>query len=910
VAISTDLLLSVYQSRTAVRAGTAALGSGARKTVPTAPWEATAKAPPVSDLVKSVLAGRKFIQPDSVQLDLPGANPADYKALFGLYQGLNALNALAERANAKGVGTTELAQLERRFAAGMKETDAFLDTLELEQLRLIRGEPMTTAKTATGVKRDRAEYVTGMVHAGRMDEAAPALAGDVRFSVDVRKPSGTIVSVPIDLAEMGSETRSFGNLINHLNAKLQAAGVGTRFDRVKLPTEARSVTVGGKTVALPDGPERWAMKVVGVDTEKVSFGAPAAADAVYLAQTTGIDDLKAKTTSAQQIVKLQTDQTVGAAPPPAFQTSGEPNWVEGQAFARTLGPEIAAVRATATGADGSVYMLADVDAKVDGQAIKGERDVALLKYDAAGKLHYTRTLGAAEEAQGYALAVSADGKVAIAGSVTGALGGADAPLDAEKSDSFVTLFDSEGSELWTRRRGAVAEDEGRAVAFATDGTVLVAGRARSAVAGGTAVGDWDGYLQSFKGADGTMLAASQFGTVGSDGAAALAVDGASVVVAGSENGRAVLRRFDLGAGSALTAGVMRDLGALSGGSIAGVAFSGGEVVVAGTTGNGALSAGTVTTAHSGGSDGFVAKLAGDLTAGAGDRLSYYGGSGEDTVTAMTVKGGQVYLTGGTKGPLPGGSTLVGSQDGFVARLDASTGVVGWSKRLAGKDGQAAPTSIAVAAGGASVLDRLGLPKGELDYTSSQQVVAATSVRPGDQFVVGAREGQRGRTITIEAGDTLKTLATKINRALGFEARAEVVRDGEYERLQIKPRNERTLVKITPGKGGKDALESLGLSEGVVRHSTYNATTKTDDVTETARKIYGLKLDRGLSLSTPAEIKHALAELAGAMVAIRGAYRDLKMAATPKSAQPITGEAPAYLKNQLANYQSALQRLGG
>jgi hypothetical protein len=902
LAIGADVLLSLYQSRSAT--GTAAFAP--RKTVPNAPWQQGSTAPQASDLVKAVLAGRKFIQPDAVQLDVKGASE-DYRKLFGLYQGINALNALAERADAKGVGSTEKTTLARRFGAGMAEVDAYVDALKLEQLRLVRGEVQTTAKTAVGLKRDKAEYVTGMVHAGAMDAAAPALAGDVRFSLTLKRTNLPDTVIDIDLAAM-SGTRSFGNLINHLNDKLTAAGVATRFDRVKLPAETRTVTAGGKTVTLPAGPDRWAMKVVGSESEALTFGTPQSADAVYVAQVAGATDKTKGLTPVNQLLKFQTD--VGGTPPAAFQAEGEANWVEGRAFARTLGPELAAVRATATGADGSVWVLGDVTDTTGGQALQGERDVALLKYDSAGKLLFTRTLGAAEEAQGYALAVSADGKVAVAGSVKGALGGVETSLDTKQTDGFVTLYDSEGQELWTRRRGAVLEDEAKAVAFGADGTVFVGGRARSAVPGGTAVGGWDGYLQSFAGADGKALSARQFGTAGTDGVTALAVEGSAVVVAGAETGRGVLRRFEVGAGGVLTAGAVRDLGDLQGGSIAGLAFDGaGGLVAAGATRNAALAAGTVNTAHSGGKDGFVARLSATLGAAATDRLTYVGGAGEEGVTALAVKGGQVYLAGAATGALPGAPTLLGKSDGFLLRMDAATGAVGWSRRFTGKDGEVAPTSIAVAAGGASVLDRLGLPKGTLDYTESDQVTAATAARAGDQFFIRTREGAPAKAVTIEAGDTLKTLAVKINRAMGFVATAEVIRESEFDRIRIKPRSERTLVEISPGKGGKDALASLGLSEGVVRHATFDAKTKADVATEESRKVYGLKLGRDLNLSSAEQVKHAMAELQTAMVAIRKAYSDLRTANTPKSAQPITGEAPKYLQGQLANYHAALQRLG-
>ena len=47
--------------------------------------------------------------------------------------------------------------------------------------------------------------------------------------------------------------------------------------------------------------------------------------------------------------------------------------------------------------------------------------------------------------------------------------------------------------------------------------------------------------------------------------------------------------------------------------------------------------------------------------------------------------------------------------------------------------------------------------------------------------------------------------------------------------------------------------------------------------------------------------------------IRKAYIDLKAAASPPpppTAAAISGKVPAYLTNQIANYQAALRRLGG
>ena len=75
-----------------------------KKTQPTAPWASTASAtaPKASELVRAALAGRNIINEGSVELDLSGAS-SDYRKMFALYQGLNSLSALADRASVKGL---------------------------------------------------------------------------------------------------------------------------------------------------------------------------------------------------------------------------------------------------------------------------------------------------------------------------------------------------------------------------------------------------------------------------------------------------------------------------------------------------------------------------------------------------------------------------------------------------------------------------------------------------------------------------------------------------------------------------------------------------------------------------------------------------------------------------------------
>jgi hypothetical protein len=914
--IDNNLLLGYYQSRSGASTGLAASSLGpSKRTTPTAPWNRPTAVTETSAAVKAALVGRKFVDEGAAKLDVPSAS-ADYRKLFALYQGLSALMGVAEQAGGKGLIASDRNRLSQTFARGLAEIEAYVDQTRLEKQRLIQGEVSTQAKSI-GIAKAKTEYTTPPLVSGSSSNSVPAFEGAVQFNISINR-SGADIDVPIDLGGMGAQTRTMGNVVNYINLQLQGAGVDARVESVRIPGQPKTTTVSGKTVTIGTTPDQWAMKVKVSSGETVTFSAPATAGAVYLAQDAGNPDPDGKPATADsvsrsQFLKFQTDTATVPAP---LQSSGEANWVDGRVFAQTLGPEIKTVRETKVGADGSVYMLADVTAKVAGQDIKGEQDVALLKYDAAGKLIFARTLGAAEEASGLGLALSADGKIAVAGSVTGGLvGAAEGPTNsigsfAGPSDSFVTVYDGEGQELWTQRRGARQGDEASEVAFGADGTVYVAGRSQSAVAGATPLGGWDSYLEAFKpDAAGKIqtLFTDHFGTAGSDRPAGLVVDGTSVVTASVEDGRAVLRRYDV-SGSSPVLTSTRDLGDLQGGQITGLALDGTDVVIAGSTGNPALAAGTITKAHAGGSDAFAARISADL--GPGGQIAYYGGAGDDQATALSVSGGQVWIAGTAGSDLPGYPGVVGSKDAFLARLDVAAGTVDWSRRFTGKDGRAAPTSIAVDTAGASVLDRIGLPRGKLDLSVSPYLTAASSLRAGDQFTVRMGQGLTS-TVTIEPKDTLDTLAQKIRRASGFQAKVTIAVVDGLRSLKVEPITDRVVVEFGVGKGDKDALEMLGIAEGVVRK-----TKLVDGKTVPADgkgMLYGLGLPGNLNLDDELERKHALAEIGGAMGVVRQAYKDLQLAASPQLAEAAkkpSGPAPAYLSSQIANYQAALSRLTG
>lgn len=897
--INNSYLLGLYgiTTDTSSLIGATTSAAAQKKTQPTAPWSSTETPPKASDMVRAALAGRRLIDEGNVSLDLAGAS-SDYRKMFALYQGLNSLSALADRAGVKGLAASEAALLSKRFGEGMAEMSTYLSTASFEDMRLVQGVAQTSVKSTYALERAPTSFLTAPLHDGAATSTVKAFEGDVKFSMTVKTATGT-QAVEMDLSEMGATDRSMGNVVAYMNGKLEAAGVATRMGVQMIPAEPKTIKSGTKTITLPAGPDQWALKVNGGTGEAISFQAVDTSDAVYVTQGVG------KTGMAGQLLKFQAD---GGSAPAAQQGVDDPFWVEGRVGHTDLPEGVAAVKASAVAPDGSVWVVAELTAGEGDQPIKGVRDVALMKYDSGGNLMQTKLLGAASSANGFSIAIDDDGRVALAGSVTGALEPGKSGDNAAVADSFVSVFDSSGKELWTQRRGAKAADEATEVRFGADGMVYVAGRSKSAMPGNAALGGWDSYLQAFQekpikinGPDvGVNVSTIQFGSAGDDSVQAMTVSGNDLYTAGVENGKAVVRRFTLDAAGVPTLASSRDLGYASG-AIAGISVENGKVVVTGHTENAALDVGAVTNAHAGGSDVFIATLSSDLQASGDDRLTYFGGAGADTAADVAIKDGKVWITGTNRAE---GAGKDDPTSGYLAQIDLATGAVQSNRTWRADGDQAMPTSLSIASGGASVLDRLGLPQGQIMQADSKLLTVATSARVGDQFSITPAAGGRAVTVTIDAKDTLESLAKKINAASGRQLEAKVITDLKarpiVQRLEIKTAANKDGAIISSGAVGKDALGALGLTSGFV-----GPVTPDKDATKT----YGLNLSSKLSLNDPAAIKAAIESLAQAMTAVRSSYRSLAPSTGGiTNTQTGNGSSTAYQQTQLANYQAALSRL--
>ena len=969
---------------------------------PTSPWAYNTTMPQESDLVSSVMQGHGFINPNAVTSDVLGSSP-DYTKLFTLYQGLNALEGIATAAQAKNVSANQMAAYQRRFADGMQEVQDYVSSTKYDHVSLTEGALTSELKNTVGAARTNATYIAQNIQTGSASTAVKAFQGDVKFNMTVKRTgTATPYTINFDLSEMGDQVRSMSNVVSYMNAKLKANGLDTKFAVNMTPAVPQTTTVNGKTVTLSQGTPSFGLEVKGVSFETVTFGAPDTADSVFVTQSTG-DPTKTPTASSSssssttsttstsstsststpttdvtsQLLKFQTDTNATGDPlSGTLSKVGDTYYVDGEAEQTNLPTSVANVvtgskqsentvaanaLATAAGPDGSVYVLANVDDTTDSQEIKGTQDVALMKYDSAGNLMYTRLLGASETASGYALAVSSDGKVAVAGSVTGALdvnnpstttnkyglpvatgvAASTAPLsgaDPTETDSFVTVFDASGNEAWTQRRGAQGADQATSVAFGADGSVYVGGKTMTTMPGSATgeQGGWDGYVTGFS-ATGQSQFTIQTGTANSDTTSQVAVNGNTLYVAGVENGSAVLRSYNLTSGPVTTStldpvtekyvtttitktvatlAATRDLGGVGGGNISGISVYNGKVYLGGSSGSTALLAnGTVTKAASGGFDAFALSVDSDLTDTSQDKIAYYGGSGTEKNAQVQFANGEAWIAGQTTGDIAG-TTKIGKQDGYLARLNVDTGAVEYQQRYSGTDGVVTTNSLAVSAGSSSVLDKLGLPQGQLLYTDSNTIVANSSVRAGDQFVMVDPDTGVKKTITIDASDTMKTLATKIERASGYKLDVEVskVLGKQLDQLDIKPSGTASQMEFLAGPAGKDALSGLGLASGLVSNQAGQTMDASSSNYTSSQKPMGLSFDPSLNLNSTANIASAVASLQATIKKVQAVYTYLKYGDPQSSSASKKGNtsttAPAYLTSQIANYQAGLNRLLG
>lgn len=790
-----------------------------------APW--LQKSPLNTDAarLRDALQTTRFVDLNDSNINKPGVD-GDHKKLFAVYKGLTKLQALAERATAEKVPTGERTSLDKRFRAGLDELRTFLTEKDFDSLSLLLGEKVSKVDTGYRKVRPSTTYTAPVIVTGTSTDAIQGLTGTEVFSVTVAKGSN-VQSVTMDLSEIQAPV-SVDSLIAYMNGKLETIGAYTRFGKSVQP---------GKT---PSDPSRIGLTMQTVVSERISLSAQDTQAALYVGSvgSSGSDKFG-------QLTKL----TDGATAP-------------GSNFSKkiTATGGTVDVRGSATDSDGNVFVVGSTTEDVGGAIVQGEQDVYLRKYDSAGALVWSRLLGSSKTAAGFSVAVDGSGNVAVAGRVTDKLTTTSA---GGGGDSFVAKYDTAGREVFLRQVSPVADDRATAVAFATDGSLVVAGQTASAMAASaTHAGATDAYLMKLS-ATGAMEWVRQFGGATDDRATGLAMtaDGHAVLTS-MEDGRAIVRKIALADGISAPAWSV-DLGTVGNGSLASVAVDGNSIYVAGSTDVtdlGVAAGGTIATAHSGGMDGFVTRLDDAGTSASVSFTSYVGTANQDSGMSLVAGNGAVYVAGSTGG-LMGANAGTGVSDAYVRKLDSSGATV-WTHQMTNVSGLGAANALALDVTGSSVLDRLGLPRGRVSFDETTMITAGSSVRAGDHFFLRVNEGNRFK-ITVDASDTMRSLARKVSNILLTKGTAEVSRTGgDGIRITAK---EGTTIELIAGSDGFDALEGLGLSP-----VTLDARKKTA-ATEQNTRSFALGLDASANLQDKLKSGTLKYQLGSAIETIKMAY---------------------------------------
>ncbi len=835
-----------------------------------APWDSRAKPPALSQLATDALRASRLVNTSLGSGAGSAVKDPNDRNLFIIHNGVQKLQALADAAARDGISAETRKRLQDRITKGIEELNNHINATKLDGAFLIGGRRLTRHE-GEGIPRGLLQYDTKPLVNGELTAIPEGFLGDRRFILKVTK-GGVATNFDINLSEMGTTDRTIGNVANFINLKLEAAGFESRFARVE--TTIPAATKGGTATV------QQRLRITTTSLESLSFEA-AAGDtkpALYVSGGKTVD--KATQSVVSKMTGLEGTDNLASFTSDISAVKGS-----------TVG-----ARASVVGSDGSLYVIADATGKVNGQTPKDKSDVVLMKYDTTGQIVWTRALGSAAPAQGFSLAIGADGTLAVAGSVNGRADTASSTT-GNGLDSFVAAFDLEGRDKWYHQQGATGSDNATHVQVGADGSVFVMGTTTNSYGGATALGGKDVYLQAFE-ASGTLRFTTALGTTGDDTPAGLAIANGQAVAVWNESGSARMGKFDALTG--IASGATNNLAASNLSAVTMVASdSSGRIFLAGRTA----------------ADSTANKLvAMDISS---ETVLFQAQSTGEAIRALTAAGDQVaYATETvTVTPANGSTPASTARESSIIGLDADTGLQAFSR--AAPQLANAPISIALAPSVSQTLDSMGIPQGTLSFGISDALTDRTGLRAGDQFSVIVNGGSE-KKITIAQGETMRTLAAKLNRVLMRDGTAEARSLKGIESLVITPKaGDRIELKATDGVA--DALTQLGLEPGVAIPRPAPKKPGTKSVSDPP-PIISLEMPLEGDVSDKAKAKALTDSFDGVLRRLRIGYREISSDPTQvelrkqnaaKAAQNAGGNTAgvAYYNRQTALGQDALRRLG-
>ena len=838
------------------------------------PWEikTTTDNENINELAKRAVSPGPTIDKNDPLFDRNDLDD-DSKVLFATFKALNRLKDMADFIQTnKGepLGTI----LDAQFQKMVTELREFIDTAQYNRLSLDLG--ILTDKVNSLITLDQVERAPVFLGAAILDDLTNPISGintTDQFTIQSEDINGTVRTVTITMSDISANVNDYTlpNIVNHINTKLTDAGIASSFI-IERHTESKfglRVAIGfDETVTLstPNATHSEAVYVSGVRGGSRDGGG-------YLAK---IDNLAA----------------------------GDPN----QVFFRQIDTlnndgSGAADRAedVAVDSNGYVYVVGSTEGDLGNQKVDPiAKDIFLQKYDSAGNLLFTRRLGAPVDGSAFSVKVDSNDNVFVSGQVQGILtenghGGG--------YDTFVTKFDKNGLELFTRQAAPFANDGALSMSLDSDNNVFLAGFTQSEIAPGEGFGgNTDAFITKLDNS-GNLLYDRQLGgrNPGPDAseenidAIAIAPNG-DIWVSGEDDESIFISHYEEGNNGNRTVHVIGNAGE---DKITDLAVdANGDVYGTGFSSVAFLS--PVVQAKQNGLDAFVFQLGQN---GQFVYRTFIGTAADDKAFGIDVNPntGEAYVAGTTEGTLAG-ETNSTKKDNFVVKLNAN-GSEAWRHQFGGGFDSNA-TGISYDSNGTNLLSRFGLPTGKVPPDSSDLVTAVTSARAGDYFYISINDGPHER-ILIEEDDTFGFLAFKIRKAfgtgVGTKGVASFIDDdlsGRFLQIQALNGNKVELIK---GSDEFDALKALGFSE-----KTLYGEIKDDGTEGFVQTAFGLGFINEMSIETKEKAEDVRTLIDFAELTVKKAFRLLTEGPDPEFKLP--NRAPQRILDQIASMQSALQRL--
>jgi len=819
---------------------------------------------------------------------------ADERASFIAFDALSKLKTLAQFASEKSTPEASLEPLDAQFQKGLSQVREFLETSETKDLTLLSGEKTAKTSVPFSTGQDSQTLIGRSVAKDGRDDPLAGLNGDERFTLSIEK-NGETSNLTIDLGKIDG-VPSIDEVVGLINTEIEAA-----------PRDfASSFAV--------DTDENFdhRIEVRSSAFETLRLRPETAEPAVFLGSNRrAVDGEEPVTARLRQFGNVTGDFSQ------TRQTDISATDTESSAIASVGGEEESSgpvpadteARAVATDSEGFVYTVGSTAGDFESQRNQAgaEGDLFLNKVDTNGNVVFSRLLGSASGTEGVSLSVDSQDNVIVTGQTSDNID-EDAVLSGE--DGFVTKFTSKGEEVFTSQIDTASESTGLSVTTDGSGDILVAGASSGAIDADTAgSGGEDALALRLDGETGERTDAALIGGSGDERGQALArAQDGNILLASKEDGRAVLRKLD----SQNLSNVIfeKDLGEIGrSGDIAGLKVSGSDVVVAGATANDNFDGGGANAINSAsdGRDGFVVKLTDEGGSASGDFLSFVGTDSFDSLRDVGVSSSGIFLAGATRGDLAGDGRR-GAKDGFLARLDPSSGQRESVEQFGRILNETAGADLAIMEQGPGAQEALGLPLGPLERVEPRDLETQTTARAGDFFEISIDDGP-ARRVELEPGDTFDDLAARINR---LSLQGEVSADTTGGELTIRAQNG-AQVDLSAGDAGRDLLGKLGLEAKrlLAEDAETNSNEESDGDSEDEPDVggaFGFELDQPLSLKSKQAAKFTLNQIESAMETAKQAFQSLQPEPESSRRDQPTGEVPPQLVNEINNFNAALQRL--